>query len=65
MNQELKRTRLNAAFKRFQRLPSLLSKTEGRRSVSESAGWQPTQPQRAGVSTQTTAGVAGMQFLAE
>jgi hypothetical protein len=41
MNEKSKRTRLNDAFKRFQRLPFLPTKGDARVPVSEKPAWQP------------------------
>jgi hypothetical protein len=41
MNEKLKRTRLNDAFKRFQRLPMLLPKGDMRDAKGEKPTWQP------------------------
>jgi hypothetical protein len=40
MNEKMKRNRLNDAFKRFQRLPSLPNKGDAR-AASEKPAWQP------------------------
>jgi hypothetical protein len=41
MNEKLKRKTLNDAYKRFQRLPMLLPKSDTRASETEKPGWQP------------------------
>jgi hypothetical protein len=42
MNEKFKKTRLNDAFKRFQRLPILLPKSDTRDESAEKTAWQPT-----------------------
>jgi len=42
MNEKLKRTKLNDAFKTFQRLPMLLPKSDTRESSREKPAWQPS-----------------------
>jgi len=41
MNEKSKRKTLNDAFKRFQRLPMLLPKSDTRDGSTEKAAWQP------------------------
>jgi hypothetical protein len=41
MNEKMKRTRLNDAFKRFQRLPFLPTKGDTRAPAKEKPAWQP------------------------
>ena len=41
MNEKLKRTKLNDAFKMFQRLPMLLPKGDARDSSKQKPAWQP------------------------
>jgi hypothetical protein len=44
MNPKLKRPKLKAALKRFQKLPSLPPETDPQQPPEESAGEQPTRP---------------------
>jgi hypothetical protein len=43
MNEKLKRTELNGAFKRFQRLPWLLTKSDIQPPQAEKTPWQPAR----------------------
>jgi len=64
MNPKSKRTKLNAAFKSFQRLPSLLPKNDARRASSKSADQPPTVAPPLASATPPP-GTSGLQFLAE
>jgi hypothetical protein len=62
MNEKSKRTRLNDAFKRFQRLPFLPNKGDTRATAAEKPVWQPMP---FGLMGKCVPANSGLQSLAE
>jgi hypothetical protein len=62
MNMKMKRTELNDAFKRFQCLPPLLTKSDIRPPQANKTSWQPT---RLGALRMPNPADSALQFLAE
>ena len=60
----MKRPKLKAALKRFQKLPSLLPETDAQQPPEESAGEQPTRPHVV-VMSASTSNAVGLQTMAE
>jgi len=64
MNPKLKRPKLKAALKRFQKLPSLLPETDPQQPPEESAGKPLTRPYVAAMSA-SSGDAVGLQMVAE
>jgi hypothetical protein len=64
MNSKPKRAKLNAAFKKAQRLPSLRPESDARRGASENDTRQPVQSP-VSASPTPASGAPSLQFLAE